>query len=57
MDMTEPAIDFVGLARSLGVKAERAARLGDALGLIEAALGSPGPTLIEVELDRSYGPV
>jgi benzoylformate decarboxylase len=57
MDMTEPAIDFVGLARSLGVKAERAARLGDALGLIEAALGAPGPTLIEVELDRSYGPV
>jgi benzoylformate decarboxylase len=57
MDMTDPAIDFVGLARSLGVKAERAARLGDALGLIEAALRAPGPTLIEVELDRSYAPV
>jgi benzoylformate decarboxylase len=57
MDMTDPAIDFVALARALGVKAERAARLPDAVGLIEAALRAPGPTFIEVELDRSYGPV
>ena len=57
MDLTEPAIDFVGLARSLGLKAERATRLPDALGLIETALRATAPTLIEVELDRSYGPV
>jgi benzoylformate decarboxylase len=55
MDMTEPPIDFVGLARSLGVTADRAARLDHAVALVEAALRAASPTLIEVELERSYG--
>ena len=54
MDLTEPAIDFVGLARALGVEADRATRLADAVDLIKAALRRDAPTLVEVELDRSY---
>jgi benzoylformate decarboxylase len=54
MELTEPAIDFVGLARALGVKADRAARLSDAVGLIEAALRAEAPTLIEIEVDGGY---
>ena len=57
MDLTDPAIDYVGLARSLGVKAERATALAEAVGLLRAALAEGGPRLIEVELDRSYTPV
>jgi benzoylformate decarboxylase len=54
MELTEPAIDFVGMARALGVRGERAARLPDAVGLIEAALRAEAPTLVEIEIDRGY---
>jgi benzoylformate decarboxylase len=57
MDLTEPAIDYVGVARSLGVKAERARLLDEAVDLVRAALAGGGPHLIDVELDRSYTPL
>jgi benzoylformate decarboxylase len=57
MDITDPPIDYVGLARSLGLKAERAATLSDAVDLLRKFLDASGPGLIDVELDRSYGPV
>src|SRR5712692_2823612 len=57
MDLTDPAIDYVGLARSLGLEAGRATTLADAVDLLRKFLAVGGPGLIEVELDRSYGPV
>src|SRR6266851_3619569 len=57
MDLTDPAIDYVGLARSLGLEAGRATTLADAVDLLRKFLAVGGPGLIEVELDRSYGKV
>jgi benzoylformate decarboxylase len=57
MDITDPPIDYVGLARSLGLKAERADALIDAVDLVRQFLDAGGPGLVEIELDRSYGPV
>jgi benzoylformate decarboxylase len=57
MDLVDPAIDFVGLARSLGVAAERARTVGETTDLLAKALADGGPTLIEVMLDRAFKPV
>jgi benzoylformate decarboxylase len=56
MDLDDPRIDFVRLAESLGARAERiekAADVGPALG---RALATRGPTLLDVELDRTFKP-
>jgi benzoylformate decarboxylase len=56
MDLEDPRIDFVALARSLGVDAERVektAEVGPALG---RALARGGPTLLDVALDRDFKP-
>ena len=57
MDLTDPPVDYVGLARALGVKGARSQTLGEAVELVRAALAEGGPSLIEIELDRSYTPV
>jgi benzoylformate decarboxylase len=57
MELDDPAIDFVGLARSLGIAAERASRVAEATDLIRKALSDGGPMLIEVMLDRSFKPM
>jgi benzoylformate decarboxylase len=54
MDLDAPAIDFVGLARALGVAAERAHTLAEVTDLITQGLRRPGPTLIDVELSRAF---
>ena len=51
MDLTDPAIDFVGLAEAQGVAAERVATLPDLRAAIARGLAGPAPRLIEVELD------
>jgi benzoylformate decarboxylase len=48
MDLTEPAIDFVGLARSLGLAAERVSTLDQVRSQLTRAIASQAPTLIEV---------
>jgi len=48
MDLTEPAIDFVGLARSLGVAAERVTTLDEVRAHLKRGLSSKVPNLIEV---------
>jgi benzoylformate decarboxylase len=56
MDLVSPRIDFVGLARALGVPGERvdkAAEIGPALA---RALARGGPGLIDVEVDGSILP-
>jgi len=57
MDLIEPTIDFVGLAASLGVKAERARTIEDVRELLSGALDRAQPFLIDVALDRSFKPV
>jgi benzoylformate decarboxylase len=57
MELTNPAIDFVGLARSLGVAAEHAATERDVTDLIAKGIASNAPLLIEVPTDRNYKPL
>jgi benzoylformate decarboxylase len=57
MELIDPKIDFVGLARSLGIAADRAKTVGDATGLLKKALNGGGPILIDVELDRAFKPM
>jgi benzoylformate decarboxylase len=57
MDLDRPRIDFVSVARGLGLTAHRASTLSDVRDLLEAALAHDGPTLLEVEVDRSWKPL
>ena len=58
MELTDPAIDFVGLSRSLGIKAERAKTVHETTDLLAHALkNGGGPLLIDVVLDRSFKPM
>jgi benzoylformate decarboxylase len=57
MDLVDPTIDYVGLARSLGLAAERATTLDETVALLRRHLGGGGPVLIDVEIDRSYTPL
>jgi benzoylformate decarboxylase len=56
MDLDDPRIDFVGLAKSLGVRAERIEKTADVGPALGRALTTRGPTLLDVELDRSFKP-
>jgi benzoylformate decarboxylase len=51
IDLNTPAIQFTGLARSLGVHAERVERPADLQQALKEALQRQGPTLIDVPLD------
>jgi benzoylformate decarboxylase len=57
MELNDPAIDFVGLARSLGIDGQRAATVKDATDLIGKALKDGKPFLIDVDMERGYKPM
>jgi benzoylformate decarboxylase len=57
MNLTDPAIDFVGLARSLGIEAERARTVKEATDLIAKGLKGGSALLIDVDMDRNYKPM
>jgi benzoylformate decarboxylase len=57
MDLDRPRVDFVSVARGLGLTAHRATTLSDVQDMLEAALAHDGPTLLDVEVDRSWKPV
>jgi benzoylformate decarboxylase len=57
MELNNPAIDFVGLARSLGVAAEHANTEKNVTDLIAKGLASNAPLLIEVPTERNYKPL
>jgi benzoylformate decarboxylase len=57
MELNDPTIDFIGLARSLGVAAERAGSVHDVTDLIAQGIKSNAPLLIDVPVDRDYKPV
>ena len=57
MDLDKPRVDFVAVARGLGLTAHKASTLSDVSDLLQQALAADGPTLIDVEVDRSWKPV
>jgi benzoylformate decarboxylase len=57
MDLDKPRVDFVSVARGLGLTAHKATTLPDLGDLLRQALAHDGPTLIDVEVDRSWKPV
>ena len=57
MDLDDPAVDFVGLAGSLGVAASRARTIDEVLVQLRAGLAGDRPVLIDVAIDRSFKPV
>ncbi len=57
MDLDNPAIDFVSVARGFGLTAYKAATLSEFEEQLDQALAADGPTLIDVGVDRSWKPV
>jgi benzoylformate decarboxylase len=57
MDLDRPRVDFCSVARGLGLTAHKANTLAEVTDLLEAALSADGPTLIDVEVDRTWKPV
>ena len=53
MDIVDPEIDHVGLARALGVRAERVDKPEALRDALAAALAHDGPALVDVVIDRS----
>jgi benzoylformate decarboxylase len=51
MDLDRPEIDFVGLARSLGVPGTRIEKASDVGQAVSRALASGGPHLVDVRID------
>jgi benzoylformate decarboxylase len=57
MELVDPPVDFVGLARSLGVAAERVKTVHDATDLVAHGIKSNAPLLIDVDLDPAFKPM
>ncbi|MBN8871782.1 MAG: thiamine pyrophosphate-binding protein [Rhodospirillales bacterium] len=57
MDLDNPKVDFLKVARGFGLAAHRASTLADVQDQLKQALRHDGPTLIDVEVDRSWKPV
>jgi benzoylformate decarboxylase len=57
MELNNPAIDFVGLARSLGIEGQRAKTVKDTTDLIGKALKDGTALLIDVDMERNYKPM
>ncbi len=52
MDLDDPAVDFVGLARSLGVEAHRVFEPDTLMDMIVGSFGRREPLLLEVPIER-----
>ena len=57
MELNDPAIDFVGLARSLGIEAQRAKTVKETTDLIGKALKDGTALLIDVDMERDFKPM
>jgi benzoylformate decarboxylase len=53
MDLVSPEIDYVALARSMGVLAERVDKPAALREVLLRALDHPGPALVDVAIDRA----
>lgn len=54
MDLVDPIIDYVGLARSQGVPGEFVEKTGDVGPAIKRGLASGGPYLLDVRIDGGF---
>lgn len=54
MDLDRPLIDFVGLAKALGVPGERVEKTPDIAAALGRALAIGGPYLIDARIDPSF---
>lgn len=52
MDIVDPEIDYLALARALGVRAARVERPGDLRDALADCLAHAGPSLVDVAIDR-----
>lgn len=52
MDMTDPAIDFIALAISYGLTAQRVVHARDIAAAVERGIGSAKPNLVEVVISN-----
>ena len=53
MDLVEPEVDFVGLARAFGVEAYRVAEPDELSDRVRDFLADPKPILFDVPIERS----
>lgn len=56
MDLERPRIDFIGLAKALGVPGERVEKAPEIGPALSRALARGGPSLVDVEVDGSFLP-
>jgi benzoylformate decarboxylase len=54
MDLVDPKVDFVGLAKAMGMSAERIAEPEALAPALQRAFASPGPKLLDVVVDGRY---
>jgi benzoylformate decarboxylase len=54
MDLVDPTIDNVALARAMGVRAERVERPSELRDVLTACLAHGGPSLVDVVIDRGF---
>jgi benzoylformate decarboxylase len=57
MDLTDPRIDYVSVARGMGLASHKATTLDEMRQLLREGIAANGPTLIDVEIERSWKPV
>lgn len=57
MDLVDPEIDYVGLAKALGVRAESVEKPGELRDVLAECLAHAGPSLVAVAIDRSFKPM
>jgi len=57
MDLVDPEIDYLALARAMGVHATRVEKPGDLRDTLADALARRGPALVDVVIDRGFQPM
>lgn len=55
MDMDNPAIDFAGVAKSMGMPSQVVTDPAQLADVLKAAMASGGPNLVEVIVSRGFG--
>jgi len=57
MDIADPPVDFMSLARAYGVPSERVEKGSEITSAVRKAMGSSGPFLLEVPIDGTIKPM
>jgi len=55
MDLRNPRLDFVTMAKGMGVDAHRITTADDIVPMLQAGMSASGPTLLEVMVEDGYG--